>query len=260
MSHMRRVLGCVLWGAACSDDTGGATTCDGDCMCGAAACATADSGAGSGSGSGAEPATSTGSDDAAASTTSSPGGDDSGSSGPPPDLPAFSMLPPYGVLGATWTSRQTAHATGDTLLFTATVSATFVWPDGAQGSTIHFEYDDFTNDNDYAIYDDRIEVRQLGEYEPRPHFDLFRVPMEVGDSWQTSWQISSFPVNNETWTLVAEEDIVLEFGTFPAARLEWVNQTSNGSAEVTYWVVDGMGLVRSEFSDSTAEMISFTLP
>jgi hypothetical protein len=215
------------------------------------------------SGSGASSSTSTidsnGSSDGVTTVASE---DDAASSGPGDDGAAFSLLPPFDVVGTEWVFENENLDVDAVSELVCRVEESFTWPDGQPGATRRCIIDGrfAAGDERYALYPDRIQRRENGTNTYDPPADFYRVPLQVGDAWEVSW---SFPVTGavtESWTVLAEERVELAFGSFDAAKLELRVTTPAGERVSMTWWVDGIGVVRSESENVRGELLAFTQP
>lgn len=235
----------------CGPDGGATPTCSdgsGDCPCDEteAQCSSGPASSGDSSGAGSDAG---GSGD----------GTGAGSGG---HVPAFSVLPPFDVLGTEWVYEHESFPGNTTVEERCTVAELFEWPDGQPGSTWRCTQDGSPlQDRRYALYPDRVEVREVGTNVLDPPGEAFRIPVEIGDTWQIEWGIPPSTEGTDTWHAVGIERVDLPFGGFDAVALEYTTSNTAGESMSMAWWVDGIGMVRAH-NDTTYhyELVSFSVP
>ncbi|MBC7977055.1 MAG: hypothetical protein H7138_18925 [Myxococcales bacterium] len=245
--------------AACDSGSGDATdgcdseacVCDDESGCSSSSSSSASTSAGTSSSTGGTATTTT-------TESGEASGTEVGTTGP---AAAFSELPPFDVVGASWEYDHETLATGMIRHEVCSISEVFTWPDGEQGATMGCVLEGTPlSDARYALASDRIFRRAVGEQDYDPPVELYRAPVDVGDSWELEYVIGTGDTIVETWTIGAAEPIELSMGTFDAVRVDLVVLYLGGETNSRVWWVDGIGRVRTERSDVHSELVSFSLP
>lgn len=169
---------------------------------------------------------------------------------------AFSVLPPFDVVGAEWVYRVENLDIEEIAEQSRRVLETFEWPDGQPGSTVMTYYDGTeVASSRYAFYGDRIELRDTGG-DP---VEVFHVPVDVGDEWQIEYFNGIVDVT-ESWRAVAVEMVEVPAGSFEAVVLELTIDHGGTIAEQTIWWVDGIGVVKGTGETFLTDLVSFSTP
>ncbi|MBC8066949.1 MAG: hypothetical protein IAG13_01330 [Deltaproteobacteria bacterium] len=165
------------------------------------------------------------------------------------------------MLGAQWAYENEDLQSGNTYDLHCTISELFEWPDQQPGSTrACMQNGTALLDARYALYPNRIERRENGMFVYEPPVDAFRVPLDVGDTWETEFRFAGMSPVIETWAVIAAEPIELAFGTFDAVEVEYTSNSAAGTGVTTAWWVDGIGTVKSVTETTRLELVSFSLP
>lgn len=143
----------------------------------------------------------------------------------------------------------------------ASIAELYEWPNGVPGATWRcLQNGTPLQDKRYALYPDRVVAREIGMFAYDPPLEIFRVPVDVGDEWQTAWMSPSVTEGMSSWIVVEAERIDLPFGSFEAAKIELTSTSSAGTSVTTMWWVDGIGTVRALNDEFRYDLVAFTPP
>lgn len=99
-----------------------------------------------------------------------------------------------------------------------------------------------------------------------PPIPLLRYPMNVGDAWKWSGQMITGPVGRGAKATIRTQDDKVDMGApTDALRVEVDLSIESGATEpamrrLTFWFVNGKGLVKRQFGDSTSRLPDTTVP
>lgn len=93
-----------------------------------------------------------------------------------------------------------------------------------------------------------------------PPIPLLQYPMNVGDAWKWSGQMITGPVGRGAKATIRTQDDKVDMGApTDALRVEVDLSIESGASEpamrrLTFWFVNGKGLVKRQFGDSTSRL------